>query len=160
MVHYLYKKEDRKAYVRSCVWNNSKWLFIIAMISALIGVVFLSGFLSEEKTIDKHYVILSFVGFVAYLFYGIESTVEINKYFNRLFQYADENGNVEGSICVENDEFVVEETSEKFVERIGIEYIKGIRVCGKCIIVFCPAEPLYLPKTDELIAFLEPYKKR
>ena len=158
MVHYLYKKEDRKAYVRSCLRATSTGGFIVTIIIMLIGLILTIW--KAWREFGYEYIYIWAIDVVIFLCGGISAIVDANKYFNRLFQYADENGNVEGSICVENDEFVVEETSEKFVERIGIEYIKGIRVCGKCIIIFCPAEPLYLPKTDELIAFLEPYKKR
>mgnify|MGYP000566851368 CR=1 FL=1 len=161
MVHYLYKKEDRKAYPRGFVLLACRRFIIIVLIFALITVsAFLGEFSEDEQYLKLLCACVGIIGILLSTGALIVSIRNIVKHFENLFQYADENGNVSGTIYVKNDEIVVEETSKNFTHRIGIEYIKGIGFCGNCLIIYCPAEPIYLPKTDELIAFLEPYKKR
>lgn len=74
------------------------------------------------------------------------------KNLNLYFRDADSNGDVEGTVSVDGDEYVMENLSGKSIGRLRKTDIKKTKVTKNCLFIKTNANVvIFFPKTDEIL---------
>ena len=139
--------KDLNLYLKEMIWFVLKPLIIFGIIC-----LFLSGYFYIAKT----YTGKTALG-VLILVIIIEVPIVVRSYFyykkilKAFFNDTDAEGNVELTITLTDDEFVIENLSRKSIGKIKKSEIKTIKASKKCIFIKTTMKQIaFFPKTTEL----------
>ena len=128
-----------------------KPLIIVGVICIPLTVFFLIvEYLPNKEPLGYGYglllVLLAVVLIVVRVFFSYKKTLKL------FFRDADTDGNVELTICIDNDEYVIENVSSKTVNRIKKSDVKKVKALKKCVFIKMVGNRfVFFPKTDEIL---------
>ncbi len=149
------KKEKSKInqYSNELVWFVCKPLIVTLFICCLLVAYFLlAGYLYDNKALRYGYWMIGVVAFIIILIIRMLFYYKSN--LKKYFSNADQFGNIEYVISKNDDEYVLEDITNKNINRIKTKDIKFIKFSKNLIFIKKHTnEIIWLPKTNELVQF-------
>ena len=142
-------------YLCEMIWFLCKPIIVIGLICIpLIIYFFLIGLFVDKEALFYGYGILGI--FAILLLILIRMTFHCKRRLQYLFEFVNENGDIDFSISKDNDEFIIENLTRKIVNRIKVNEIKSVITTKKLVFVKIAIGQLYFfPKTEEMKEMFE-----
>ncbi len=155
MIKVIRNKKYIRKYSFDMLWASCKPLIILNFAILPFMIFFLLvGIFSDKEAFN--YFCHMIICFILSLAINIRMYFYYKKSNQMFFNTCDEDGNVEEIITLENDEYVINNTTQKTINRIKKSEIKSIIQTKKAIIIkTIYNQKVYIPKNDELLDFFE-----
>lgn len=155
MIKVIRNKKYIRMYSFDMLWTSCKPLIILNFAILPFMIFFLLVGIFSDKEAFNDFVRL-IICFILSLAINIRMFFYYKKSNLMFFNTCDEDGNVEEIITLENDEYVINNTTHKTINRIKKNEIKSIIQTKKAIIIkTIYNQKVYIPRNDELLDFFE-----
>lgn len=153
MTYYKKNIKDLNVYLKEIVKHSCKPLFIsILILIPLIIYFLLVGYLADDEALRYGYGLLAII--IMIMIYIIRVIFACKKNMKLYFKKANSNGEIEYGIYLDNNEFVIENFTNKTINRICKSEIIKIKSTKRIIFIkLVDKSSVFFPKTDELVEF-------
>ena len=155
MIKVIRNKKYIRKYSFDMLWFSCKPLIILNFAILPFMIFFLLVGIFSDKEAFNYFGYL-IVCFILSLAINIRMFFYYKKSNLMFFNTCDEDGNVEEIITLENDEYVINNTTNKTINRIKKNEIKYLYQTKNAIIIkTIYNQKVYIPKNDELLDFFK-----
>lgn len=155
MIKVIRNKKYIRKYSFDMLWVSCKPLIILNFAILPFMIFFLLVGIFSDKEAFNDFVRLM-ICFILSLAINIRMFFYYKKSNLMFFNTCDEDGNVEEIITLENDEYVINNTTQKTINRIKKNEIKSLYQTKRAIIIkTIYNQKVYIPKNDELLDFFK-----
>lgn len=160
MVKFRYEKEKENEYIRDELWYQFKPV-VIVLIGSTLGFSFAFGLSVSVSKPEYGFLIILGILYVLMVLSYFAMRATTRRKVQELLKNADENGGINGAVCLKEDVIVVDDHLQQAAFKIPINQIKKIDATDSCIFVRDKDNRVAtFPRSDKLLEFFLPYMSK